>query len=90
MNIIISQEDADFILKFIRADLRRVSDSSASLHNNYKKLEKSCTDGLRNLPEVVSMMEMASVLKKTADENSDVLKKDLEKCVEILTIGSYQ
>lgn len=90
MNIIISQKDADFILKFIRADLKRVSDSSASLHNNYKRLEKSCTEDLRNLPEVASMMEMATILKKTMDEDSDEIRKDLEKCIEILTIGSYQ
>ena len=90
MNIIISQKDADFILKFIRAELKRVSDSSTSLQNNYKRLEKACTEDLRNLPEVVSMMEMARVLKQTVDENSDELRKDLEKCVEILTIGSYQ
>ena len=88
MDITITQKDADFILRFIRADLKRVVDSSENLRNNYDRLEKSCTENIKDLPEVISMMKMATELKKTMDEDNNELRKDLEKCIEILTIGS--
>lgn len=88
MIIELKHEDADFILKFLKADLVRVRKNLANIEQDYNKfyayLSKKPEKGRED--EVVS--NIMSNVKDVVCEHSKELCSDLEKCIELLTIGS--
>lgn len=87
MNVILTQKNADFILKYIRNDLRAVTDAASSLEENYNNLEKSC-ESAEEMPQVAKrVLELAKAAKDISDENTESIKKELEHCIELLTVG---
>ena len=89
MNITLSHKDADFILKYLRADLERVNKCGSDLtekRNNYKEKIDKCSSVVSG-PELI----LANGLIEVADEmleESEEIKKDLLRCIELLTVGS--
>ena len=88
MNIILTQQDADFILKFIRNDLEQLAEVSSELDEKYKKLQSSFTDRLKNNRDAVTIMEIARTAAEAMSETTTEMKNDLEKCIMLLTVGS--
>ena len=88
MNISLTAKDADFILGFIRADLQRVIDNSANLDESWKRLEASCTDNIKGLSFVQGLMKIAGDAKEMAVSDNNDIRKNLERCIELLTCGS--
>ena len=88
MNIILTQQDADFILKFIRNDLEQLAEVSSELDEKYKKLQSSFTDRLKGNKDAVTIMEIARVAAEAMNETTTEMKNDLEKCIMLLTVGS--
>ena len=89
MNVVLSAKDADFILKFLRADLEKVSECGDNLidkRNKYKEKmgELQLAD---NCPEMILVNGLIDIADDLIDESEDT-KKDLMKCIELLTIGS--
>ena len=87
MNIVLSQKDADFILKYIRGDLERliVSENSRKekyeiLKQHYNKIEKD--------PLIDSLMEAAKDLHEDISEGLSEFHKGQERCIELLMCGS--
>ena len=88
MNIILTQQDADFILKYIRSDLEQLAEVSSELDEKYKKLQSSFTDRLKSNKDAVTIMEIAKVATEAMSETTTEIKNDLEKCIMLLTVGS--
>lgn len=88
MSISLTTKDADFILGFIRADLQRVVDNTANLDESWKRLEASCTDNIKDLSFVQGLMKIAGDARQMAVSDNNDIRKDLERCVELLTCGS--
>lgn len=87
MNIVLKQKDADFILSFIRTDLKQLESSinkldvkEQNLINSAKKLQDDA------VVEIITQLtlEQGNVVKKGLKE----IKDDLIRCVELLTVGS--
>lgn len=87
MNIVLKQKDADFILSFIRTDLKQLESSinkldvkEQNLINSAKKLQDDA------VVEIITQLtlEQGNVVKKSLKE----IKDDLIRCVELLTVGS--
>ena len=87
MEIKLTQKDADFILSFIRTDLKRLNDSIDKLNNREQKLIDSAKE-LKDdaVVEIVTKLafEQGNLVKGGLEE----IKNDLVHCVELLTIGS--
>jgi len=90
MNIVLSQQDADFILKFIRNDLSILCANHKKTEDSYKELQQLSEKykEFSSSPLMQSIKETADVLMKETNESSKELIKDLEKCIELLTVGS--
>jgi len=88
MNIILTQQDADFILKYIRSDLEQLAEVSSELDEKYKKLQSSFTDRLKSNKDAVTIMEIARTAAEAMSETTTEIKNDLEKCIMLLTVGS--
>lgn len=88
MNIILTQQDADFILKYIRNDLEQLAEVSSELDEKYKKLQSSFTDRLKSNRDAVTIMEIARTAAEAMSETTTEMKNDLEKCIMLLTVGS--
>lgn len=89
MNIVLTQKDADFILKYIRMDAKRVDDRFKTLEENEHNLLKSCEQLNKFEPETASMVtEFAKKLGSDVRSDLEELKSDFTRCIELLTIGS--
>jgi len=88
MNIILTQQDADFILKYLRNDLEQVIEASSDLKKKYANLQKLFTDNLKKNKDAVTVMKIARVAAETMNEATSELQADLEKCIMLLTVGS--
>lgn len=89
MNIVLTQKDADFILKYIRMDARRVDERYAMLEENEKNLLESCNDLDKFDSKAATVIsKFAKDLGSDVRNDLDTLKKDFTKCIELLTIGS--
>jgi prefoldin subunit 5 len=91
MNIVLTPKDADFILKYIRMDARRVDESLNTLSKREENLEKSIDDvkksgGSTYLAE--SLFQMAREIGTETKNDLKELQKDFSRCIELLTIGS--
>ena len=91
MNIVLTQKDADFILKYIRMDARRLDESL----NNLSEHENNIIKSLDNVKKAGANTELAESLfnmaKTIGDDTRNSLieiQKDFTKCIELLTVGS--
>lgn len=87
MNIVLKQEDADLILKYIRADLRRVTKAIDEITEKFNELQQSCPIP-ENSAQAILIFNAISEFKKDVFDTSTEVKTDLAKCIELLTIGS--
>ena len=90
MNIVLTQQDADFILKFIRTDLTVLQTNHNKTEQSYDELNKILEKhkDLANIPLYQVIKETAEDLMKETNRSNGELIKDLEKCIELLTVGS--
>jgi len=90
MNIILTQQDADFILKFIRTDLTVLRTNQNNTEESYERLNKTL-EKHKDLAGTIlyqSIKDAAYTLIKESSKSNKELIKDLEKCIELLTVGS--
>ena len=87
MEIKLTSKDADFILKFVRADLQRVCETSAQIRGKQSELEEiyEKSDKTELMKHVLDMARQAGDL---VSEDMVKVRHDLERCVELLTVGS--
>ena len=89
MNITLSQKDADFILKYIRMDARRVDERLKSLKESEERLRDKCKAlQLEDDSLAVALLEAASQAGTEVADEMNGLKKDFTRCIELLTVGS--
>ena len=87
MEIKLTAKDADFILKFIRADLQRVCENAAKLRGKQSELEEV----FEKSEKTELMKQIWKMTKEAGDmvsEDMTEIRHDLERCVELLTCGS--
>lgn len=90
MDIKLSTKDADFIIKIIRSDLERINDS----HNRLVESQKSFNESVKE-SGVKSLMVKAIAYSLNEDTKNilleeEAIRNDLLKCIELLTVGSYE
>ena len=85
MNITLSQKDADFILRFLRTDLEHVTKCGDYI----RKKQADVKSHLKDLegPEQILIGGLLEVSDDMICE-SEELKSELLKCIELLTVGS--
>lgn len=88
MSITLTTKDADFILRFIRADLEKINERSKETEKSWERLNAACKDDIKDLPAIMSIMEVAREAKKLSDNNATEIKESLQHCIELLTWGS--
>ena len=89
MNIILTQEDADFILKYIRMDARRVDERCEELKKNELNLLESCKQLNKFEPKTAFVISnFAKEFGKNAIYELEEIKSDFTRCIKLLTIGS--
>ena len=89
MNIVLSQKDADFILKFIRADADMIDERYKELNKAENDLRETYKNGnFNNLDKIKNIMEVSGDLATTVRGHLTELKNDITRCIELLTIGS--
>ena len=89
MNIVLTQKDADFILKYIRMDARRIDERYKMLEENEKNLRESCEKLNKYEPKTAALVsDFAKNLGNNARNELTELKNDFAKCIELLTAGS--
>ena len=88
MNIVLTQKDADFILRFIRQDLERVICSDKDLEYKFTKLKKQHEEKLKGDAFADMLIDTASRMTRAVNNASTEIRKDLEHCVELLMCGS--
>lgn len=88
MSITLTPKDADFILRFIRADLEKINEASKESEKSWERLNLACKDEIKDIPAVMSIMEVAREAKKLSDGNVREIKESLQHCIELLTWGS--
>ena len=88
MNIVLTQKDADFILKIIRLDLARVVESETDLDNKFAQLQKHHTENLKDISFANIIMQTATEMTNELKEQHMEIRKDLEHCIELLMCGS--
>lgn len=88
MSITLTTKDADFILRFIRTDLEDVNKRSKEADESWERLNAACTDNIKDLPVITSMMKLAGIAKSESERNLTEVKAALEHCIELLTWGS--
>lgn len=89
MNIVLTQKDADFILKYIRMDAQRVDESFESLKKRETELLSKCNSpDVANEPMIRNIMEITTKAGNVVKAEMEELKKDFTRCIELLTVGS--
>ena len=87
MDIKLTAKDADFILKFIRTDLQRVCETSAKIRGKQTELEAMYEKSEKS--DLIKLVwEMAKEAGTLVSEDMTEIRHDLERCVELLTVGS--
>ena len=89
MNITLSTKDADFIIRFLRKDLEKVSNAENSLKERQTEF-KNRIDELNvseSCPEMILVNGLLDVSNNLIEE-SEQTKNELCKCIELLTAGS--
>lgn len=89
MNITLTAKDADFILKYLRTDLERVSECTNKIVEKQNRFREQIKES--GLEDDCAAMMLADGLLSESEEmiaESEDIKKDLTKCIELLTCGS--
>lgn len=92
-NIILTQNDADFILAYLRSNLQRLNDNCDRVFENGKKLKelKTRIDSQGSEMDKAYASFFDKMIQLDIDEYSGLYKKQtdtLVKCIELLTVGS--
>ena len=89
MNITLTQKDADFILKYIRADLQKVTETNVKLVERKKEFANELKkQDIREDSFAGSIAKSFLYISEEITNETDAIEKDLTKCVELLTVGS--
>jgi hypothetical protein len=88
MNITLTQQDADFILRFIRADLENISETQSQIQKKHSALNSHFTKKLKDNETAKELMSFANEFTSMVDEAICETKDELEKCIMLLTVGS--
>ena len=90
MDIKLSTKDADFIIKIIRSDLERINDSHNRLVESQKRFNESVKEsGVKSLMVKAVAYSLNEDTKNILLEE-EAIRNDLLKCIELLTMGSYE
>lgn len=90
MDIKLSTKDADFIIKIIRSDLERINDSHDRLIESQKRFNESVKEsGVKSLMVKAVAYSLNEDTKNILLEE-EAIRNDLLKCIELLTVGSYE
>lgn len=87
--IVLNKKDADFILKFIRMDLRRLNEQEERLKESENRFDESYekVGGDESLLGKC-LMDLKNEIGKQVKNDFVELKEDFNRCIELLTIGS--
>jgi len=89
MNIVLTQKDADFILKYIRMDAKRIDEKVEELKKDELRLLESCKQLNNFEPKTASMISnFAKEFGKNVIDELENIQSDFTKCIELLTVGS--
>ena len=87
--ITLSNEDADFILRFLRTDLEIVNDRLNKLMDSKKELQKTYDDSeIKDTKLANIMMDIAEKVTADAKGGMQEVRGKLLRCIELLTVGS--
>ena len=86
----LTQKDADFILRYIRADLQKASEAVERLKQRQEELERSCKKVDEKGEALESLITITKLVGKAVDNDMNIIRHDLERCVELLTCGSEE
>jgi len=84
----LTQKDADFILRYIRADLQKASEAVERLKQRQEELERSCKKVDEKGEALESLITITKLVGKAVDDDMNIIRHDLEHCIELLTCGS--
>lgn len=87
--IVLNEKDADFILKFIRMDLRRLNEQEKRLKESEDRFDESYekAGGDESLLGKY-LMDLKNEIGKQVKSDFLEIKEGFNRCVELLTVGS--
>lgn len=89
MDIRLTQKDADFILKYIRADLEKITGTNVKLAERKKEfINELQNQGVKEDSLAGSIAKNLLFFSEELTNTTDKIEKDLLKCAELLTVGS--
>ena len=87
--ITLSTKDADFILKYIRADLEKITEAYSLTEKKKREfIEELEKEDVKNDSFEGTMAKTLIDLANAINTETSAIKEDLTKCVELLTVGS--
>ena len=87
--ITLSNEDADFILRFLRTDLDTLNNKLNKLSDSREELQKTYNESEMKGTKLANvMMDIAEKVATEAKNNMQEVKENLLHCIELLTVGS--
>lgn len=89
--VTLSNEDADFILRFLRADLELIEFRMEKLTESKKSLQKTYdTSEIKNTKLAQIMMDTADKISSQSLKEMQEIKNNLIHGIELLTAGSEE
>ena len=87
--ITLSNKDADFILKYIRADLEKITEAYSLTEKKKREfIEELKEEDVKDDSFEGTMAKTLIDLANAINTETSAIKEDLTKCVELLTVGS--
>jgi hypothetical protein len=87
--ITLSTKDADFILKYIRADLEKITEAYSLTEKKKREfIEELKEEDVKDDSFEGTMAKTLIDLANAINTETSAIKEDLTKCVELLTVGS--
>lgn len=87
--IVLSTKDADFILKYIRADLEKITEAYSLTEKKKREfIEELKKEDVKDDSFEGTMAKTLIDLANAINTETSAIKEDLTKCVELLTVGS--
>lgn len=87
--ITLSTKDADFILKYIRADLEKITEAYSLTEKKKREfIEELKEEDVKDDSFEGTMAKTLIDLANAINIETSAIKEDLTKCVELLTVGS--
>ena len=89
MNIVLTPKDADFILKYLRFDLECINEKKEKLEKGKVELRSTYDESdIKDERMAKYLLDLAEVTADATLKGFDEIKKDLNHCIELLTVGS--